>query len=215
MEIKKIKTHFIEQEDNLEDIVSKYVLPKAKKGDIIVICEKIISIIQGRVVEKKDVKLGFWAKFLSRFAKKTPAGFSVGNPYKMQLAINIAGLLRILLASFFGGIGKLIGLPGTFYRVAGHNISRIDGFFGETFAQYANIGILPCENAENICRQLKNKFGFDFVIADVNDLGLNIIGSTYKDMEFLKKALKDNPATQSADQTPIVLLETRLLSLKE
>ena len=54
---------------------------------------------------------------------------------------------------------------------------------------------------------LKSKFGFDFVIADVNDLGLNIIGTTYKDRDFLKQALKDNPATQSNQQTPIIILK--------
>jgi len=201
-----IKTHFITASDKLDDIVSKYVLPKAKKGDIVVLSEKIVSIIQDRVVAKKDIKLGFWAKFLSGFAKKTPTGFSVGNPYKMQLAINLAGLPRILLASFLGGMGKLIGLPGTFYKVAGHDINRIDGFYGEAFREYAEIGILACENADKVCLNLKKKFGFDFVIADVNDLGLNIIGTTYLDKKFLREVLKDNPATQSEAQTPIVII---------
>jgi len=52
-----------------------------------------------------------WENTVSKFAKKTPAGFSVGNPHKMQVAINLAGLPRILLASFLGGIvlGKILG----------------------------------------------------------------------------------------------------------
>jgi len=207
MEIKKIKTHFINSSDNLENIILQYVVPEAKKEDIVVLCEKIVSIIQNRVVWKKDVKLTFWSRFFSKFATKTPAGFSVGNPYKMQLAIDLAGLPRILLASFLGALAKFVGIRGIFYRVVGHNISRIDGFYGETFFQYADIGILPCKNADKICWELKNKFGFDFVVADVNDLGLNIIGTTYMDKEFLKKALKSNPATQSNAQTPIVIFK--------
>lgn len=204
-----VKTHFITVSDKLEEVVFKYALPLVKKNDIIVLCEKIVSITQGRVIYKKDIRLGFWAKFLSKFAKKTPSGFSVGNPYKMQAAINLAGLPRILFASFVGGIGKLISWPGLFYIVAGHAISRIDGFYGETFLQYADIGILGCIKGDEICRGLKNKFGFFFVIADVNDLGANILGlsSDLKGKEkFILELLKDNPATQSNQQTPIVIL---------
>ena len=193
----------------LEDIVSKYVMPVSRERDIVVLCEKIVSITQGRVVFKKDVKLGWWAKNLSKFAKKTPAGFSVGNPYKMQVAINLAGLPRILFASFMGGIGKLIRYPGLFYIVAGHGISRIDGFYGETFPQYSSMGILGCEKGDEVCENLKNRFGFSFVIADVNDLGRNILGMSYdiKDKEkFILEELKGNPATQSDQKTPIVIL---------
>lgn len=209
MQIKTIKTHFISTSDKIEDVVSKYVLPIAQKGDIVVLCEKIVSIMQNRVVYKKDVKLSFWAKFLSRFAIKTPAGFSVGNPLKMQVAIDLAGLPRILFASFVAGIGKIFGIKGLFYRIAGHAISRIDGFYGETFPQYADIGVLGCINGNETCESLKNKFGFSFVIADANDLGANILGISFdlkgKEKQLLE-VLKTNPATQSNQQTPIVIL---------
>jgi len=208
--ISKVKTHFIKSSDKIEDIISQYVLPVTGKGDIVVLCEKIVSIIQNRIVYKKDVKLSSAAKFLSKFAKKTPAGFSVGNPYKMQVAIDLAGLPRILLASFLGGIGKLIGFPGSFYRIAGHGISRIDGFYGEAFKEYNEMGILACENGDKVCQDLKDKFGLSFVIADVNDLGRNIVGrsSELKGKEkIILEALKGNPAGQSNQQTPIIILK--------
>jgi len=208
-----IKTHFITTSDKLEEVVATYAIPPAKPKDIFVLCEKIVSITQGRVVYKKDVKLGFWAKFLSKFAKKTPSGFSVGNPFKMQVAINLAGLPRILLASFMGGIGKLIGFPGLFYITAGHAISRIDGFYGETFKEYSDLGILGCINGDKACNDLKNKFGYSFVVADVNDLGGNILGVSSdlkgKEKEMLEQ-LKENPATQSAAQTPIIILRIKI-----
>ena len=204
-----IKTHFITVSDNLNSVISKYVLPIAEKNDIIVLCEKIVSIIQNRVVYKRDVKLGFWAKFLSKFVKKTPYGFSVSNPLKMQVAINLAGLPRILLACFCGSIAKIFGISGTFYRVAGHQISRIDGFYGEAFPQYADMGILGSKDSDRVCEELRNKFGFSFVVADVNDLGRNIIGRSddlkEKD-ELILEALKDNPAGQSNERTPIIII---------
>ncbi len=204
-----IKTHFITTSDNLDSIISKYVLPIAEKNDIIVLCEKIVSIIQNRVVYKKDVKVGFWAKFLSRFAKKTPYGFSVGNPLKMQVAINLTGLPRILFACFCSGVAKIFGISGTFYRIAGHQVSQIDGFYGEAFSQYAEMGILGSKDSDKVCEELKNKFGFSFAIADVNDLGRNIIGISNdlkERKEEILEALKDNPAGQSNQQTPIIIL---------
>ncbi len=204
-----IKTHFITISDNLNSIISKYVLPVAEKNDIIVLCEKIVSIIQNRVVYKRDVKLGFWAKFLSKFAQKTPYGFSVGNPLKMQVAINLAGLPRILLACFCSGIAKIFGISGTFYKVADHQISQIDGFYGEAFSQYAEMGILGSKDSDKVCEELRNNFSFSFVIADVNDLGRNIIGRSQDLKEkdkIILEALKDNPAGQSNQQTPIIIL---------
>ncbi len=207
-----IKTHFITVSDNLNSIISKYVLPVVEKDDIIVLCEKIVSIIQNRVVYKRDIKLGFWAKFLSKFAKKTPYGFSVGNPLKMQVAINLAGLPRILLACFCSIVAKIFGISGTFYRVAGHQISQIDGFYGEAFLQYAEMGILGSKDSDKVCEELRNKFGFSFVIADVNDLGRNIIGRSQDLKEkdkIILESLKGNPAGQSNQQTPIIILRNK------
>jgi len=207
-----IRTSFITVSDNLNSIISKYILPVAEKNDIIVLCEKIVSIIQNRVVYKRDIKLGFWAKFLSKFAKKTPYGFSVGNPLKMQVAINLAGLPRILFACFCSGIAKIFGISGTFYRIAGHQISQIDGFYGEAFPQYAEMGILGSKDSDKVCEELRNKFGFSFVIADVNDLGRNIIGRSEDLKEkdkIILEALKDNPAGQSDQQTPIIIIRKK------
>lgn len=204
-----IKTHFIGIEDNFESVVEKYVLPVAKDKDIVILCQKIVSIIQKRIVYKKDVKVSFWAKFLSKFVKKTPYGFSVGNPLKMQVAIDLAGLPRIFLAGFCSIICKLFGISGVFYRVAGKQISEIDGFYGEAYPQYSDMGILGPKDCDILCDKLKNKFGFSFAVADVNDLGGNILGVS-KDLKskekLLLQILKDNPAGQSNEQTPIIII---------
>lgn len=207
-----IKTHFIKSSDKLENIIEKYILPFAKKSDVIILGQKIISILQGRIVYRKDLKVGFWAKFLSKFAKKTPYGFSVGNPLKMQLAINLAGLPRILLAGFLSLISKIFGRAGVFYRVAGHQINQLDGFYGEAFPEYAKMGIFGSKNCDTLCQQLKDKYGFSFAIADVNDLGGNILGKStdLKGKEkLLLEILKDNPAGQSNQQTPIIILRKK------
>ena len=212
-----IKTHFIETSDKLEKIIEKYVLlpannlaeQTARKDLIIVLAQKIVSIVQNRIIYKKDVKIGFWARFLAKFVKKTPYGFSVGNPFKMQVAINLAGLPRILFACFCSGVCKIFRVYGIFYRVAGNQISEIDGFYGEAFPQYAEIGILGPKDCNLLCEKLKYKYNFSFAVADINDLGGNILGKS-KDLEnkekLLLEILKDNPAGQGNDQTPIIII---------
>ncbi|MBU3942681.1 F420-0--gamma-glutamyl ligase [Patescibacteria group bacterium] len=210
-ERKLIKTHFIETTDKLDEVISKYVLPIVHGANIVVFCEKIIAIMQGRIVYRKDIKVGFWANFLSKFATKTPSGFSVGNPLKMQLAIDLAGLPKILLASFIGGLGKIIGIKGWFYILAGNQISQIDGFYGEAFPQYAEMGILGPKDADDVCNDLKKRYGFSCAIVDVNDLGRELLGIS-DDIKAIGKEvldnLKDNPAGQGAELTPIIILKS-------
>jgi len=204
-----VKTHFIGTTDSFEDIIKKYVLPVTEKGDIIALGQKIVSILQKRVIYKKDVKVGFWARFLSKFAKKTPYGFSVGNPLKMQVAIDMAGLPRIFWAGICSMFAKLFGVSGTFYRMAGNQINELDGFYGKFYPQYADMGILGPIECDLLCDKLKEKFGFSFFVSDVNDLGGNILGRSedLKGKESLMvKILKDNPAGQSNEQTPIIII---------
>ena len=207
-----VKTHFITSNDNLENIIEKYVLlRKPEKSDIVVLCQKIVSITQGKIISRKDVKLGFWAKFLSKFVKKTPYGFSVGNPMKMQVAINLAGLPRILFACVCAMLGKILGIKGVFYKAAGHQISQIDGFYGEAFPEYNDMAMLGFSEkfGNNLCNTLKEKYNLSFAIADINDIGGNIIGTSadIKDKaKLILELLKDNPAGQSNQQTPIIIL---------
>lgn len=204
-----VRTHFILPKDNIDEIIEKYILSDVKTSDNVVFSQKIISILENRIIYRKDVKVGFWANFLSKFVKKTPYGFSVGNPLKMQVAIDMAGLPRIIFSGIIGFIGKLIGLPGTFYKLAGHQINQLDGFYGVSFPQYADMGILGFKNCDDFCNKLRDKYGFSVIVADINDLGGNILGRGSdlkgKDKLFLK-ILKDNPGGQSNEQTPILIL---------
>ncbi len=204
-----VKTHFVRPGENIDNIIEKYIIGNIKETDIVSFSQKIVSLVQNKVIYKKDLKVGFWAKFLSKFVTKTPYGFSVGNPLKMQVAINMAGLPRIFLAGFLSILGKLIGKRGVFYKVAGHQVNELDGFYGEAFKEYLEMGILGPENCNEWCDRIKGKYGFENIIADVNDLGGNILGtsSNLKGKEFLMlEILKDNPSGQGEQQTPIIIL---------
>lgn len=95
-----IKTKFVTTNDNYIDVIREYVSGIYEKGDIISISEKIISICQNRIIRREDIKIGIWAKFLSKFAcQENRGGYGVGMSINMQYAINKAGLLRVIFAS--------------------------------------------------------------------------------------------------------------------
>ena len=204
-----VKTHFIIRQDNLDDIIKKYVLPMARSSDIVMFGQKIVAIMQGRIVYKKDIRLSFWAKYLSKFATKNPAGPAVGDPYKMQVAINIAGLPRILFAGAMGAVAKLFGIAGIFYRIAGNQVNQIDGFCNDAFTDYLEMGVLGLKNCAKLCDEIKGKYNFSAIVVDINDIGGNILGvsSDLKRKEkLLLQILKDNPLGQKSQSTPIGII---------
>ena len=205
-----VQTHFVKRGESYIDLISKYVSPIAKPGDILSISEKVISMCQNNVVEKSDVKVGFWARTLSRFASSNNRGVAMDEPYKLQLAIKLAGLPRILVASFCSAVTKLFGKKGVFYKIAGHGIDGIDGFYlGSSFPEYHNIALLNPIDPNGVCREIEEKTGTHCVLVDANDFSIEIFGrspSLRLSDEDVLVILKDNPAGQSDELTPLILL---------
>lgn len=206
-----IKTHFVNRGESYIDLISRYVTPIYSQDDILFISEKVVSLCQNNVVEKKNVKLGFWAKFLSKFASVSSRGSGMDEPYRLQLAINVAGLPRILLACFCSAITKLLGKRGVFYTVAGNGIREMDGFERVTaFDLYREIAILAPLQPNEVCNEIYEKCNVNAVIVDVNDVGVNILGCSDNLKNFktaeLVSFIKDNPAGQDDELTPFVLV---------
>lgn len=206
-----IQTHFIERGESYIELIEQYVLPLHRESDILSISEKVISMCQNNVVEKRDVKLGFWAKNLSRFASSNNHGIAMDEPYKLQLAINIAGLPRILLASVCSAVTKLFGKKGVFYKIAGHGIDGIDGFYmGSSFDVYHDIALLNPREPKKVCNEICDKLNVKCMIVDANDLSVELFGKSdsLKDVnnEHLINIIRDNPAGQSDELTPFIIL---------
>lgn len=207
-----IKTRFVKQGESYIDIFKEYVSPIYKEGDIVSSSEKIIALCQNRVVKREDVKIGFWAKFLSKFASKTEAGVGVGETIKMQYAIDTVGLLRVLWASFASAVTKLFGRRGVFYKIVGEEVSGLDGFYDHVWKEYGDIGIQIPENPSGVCNEIKEKLGMSCMIVDANDLGQEVLGYS-SDIQLsekeLKELIKDNPSGQGKELTPIILIRKK------
>lgn len=210
-----IKTHFIKLKENYIDIINQYVKPIYKEGDKISISEKMIALCQNRVVYKEDLKVGFWAKFLSKFASKSTAGQGVNNTLKMAYCIKKAGLLKTIYASVCSGFGKLFGKKGVFYKIVGQEVAGLDGFYSKVFEEYGNYGIENPDKPFDVCAEIEEKTGIPCMIVDANDLGQELLGYSSKMQEELTEEemlgiIKDNPAGQGKELTPIILIRKKI-----
>ncbi len=208
-----IKTRFVKQGEDYIDIFKEYVSPIYKEGDIISSSEKIIALCQNKVIKREEIKIGFWAKLLSKFASHPKSkGIGVGESIKMQYAINKAGLLKVLFASVCSCITKIIGIKGIFYKIVGEQVSGLDGFYGAVWKEYEDIGIELPSNSNQVCNEIKQKLGISTMIVDANDLGREILGKSV-DIELnddeLKEIIKDNPAGQGRELTPLILIRRK------
>ena len=207
-----VKTKFITNKDNYINIIEEYISSIYQNGDIISISEKIISICQNRIIRRDDIKIGLVAKFLSKFATHPETGIGVGESIKMQYAINKVGIIKVLIASIISFITKLFGIKGIFYRIVGQEVSGLDGFYGHVWSEYEDIGIeLPLEPSK-VCNEIKEKLGISSMIVDSNDLGQEILGKSddiVLSNNELKEIIRDNPAGQGKQQTPIILIRKK------
>lgn len=204
-----IQTHFVSLGEDYIELVRRYVVPLYQDGDILSISEKVISLCQKRIVTEEECKPGFWARFLSRFALRTEAGAGMNVPEKLQFAINLCGLPRVLWAALRSGIDKLRGVRGTFYRITGPEVAGLDGFYGHINPEYEHIGIRLPENPAAVCDEIYAATGVAAMIVDANDFERDILGHAsciaLSDDE-LAALIKDNPAGQERQRTPFILI---------
>lgn len=207
-----IKTRFVEQGESYIDLFKEYVSPIYEEGDIISSSEKIIALCQNRIVKREDIKIGFWAKLLSKFASHPDTGVGVGETIKMQYAIDTVGLFKVLWASIASAITKLFGKRGVFYEIVGQEVSGLDGFYDHVWKEYGDIGIKLPENPSGVCNEIKEKLGISCMIVDANDLGQEILGYSEDitlSKEELKDLIKDNPSGQVKELTPLILIRKK------
>ena len=204
-----IRTHLITIEDDIVDVVMKYAPPETlEPGDIVFITEKAVGCTQGRAIKLSDIHPRPLARFLSNHVTKTPAGIGLGMPETMEMALQEVGTPRILLAAAAGALGKLLGRRGWFYVVAGRKAASIDGPCSYTIPPYNEYVSLAPAEPDEVARRIADAIGHPVAIADLNDLGGEILGTSdpKMDRELLVRILKDNPLGQEGQQTPMGII---------
>jgi hypothetical protein len=199
-----VKTHLLTNSDNLVEVVKRYVLPHAKPGDIVAIGETPVAIIQGRWRDPGFVKPGFVAKRLCYFFLPTS---SLATACGLQSLVDVVGPVRVFLAFVGGAIARVFGYRGAFYQLAGEQARLIDDVTG-TLPPYDQFIVLGPENPQEVVDQIKRETGVSAAIVDVNDLkAVKILAATSDiSSDFLVAALRNNPAGNGNEQTPVVLI---------
>lgn len=227
-----LRTELFSREDDLDSLVlerieqffatlqadPEQVGATTDKPWYLFISEKIVAITQGRSYFLWDIEVGRPARVLSKYVTRTPAGIGLGSPFTMQLAIQEAGLPRVLFASAGGAVGKLIGRRGMFYELVGNDIRAIDGPT-EYSAYPSNVSAKlapkdPDDVAARLSAQIRDRVPEPYkstfagtIVMDANDIGRNVLGADVpKPWTRFEEMFADNPLGQKSEQTPMAIV---------
>jgi hypothetical protein len=203
-----VRTRIVTDRDDILNLADEYTAAVRRPGDIFTISEKVVAISQGRAHHIREIRVGFWAGLLWRFVRKVPYGIGLRSPYSMQCAVDEVGAPRILIAALVGGLTRLFGRRGDFYRIAGKQAAMIDAAHTAGVKQYYEHVIKGPKDPELVAQRLSVRLGLPAAIVDVNDIGGSWVvgGSPGLDVRLVEEALRDNPAGQGDACTPIILL---------
>ncbi len=205
-----IQTHFVAVGESQKELVERYATPLFQEGDILNFGAKVMCMCVKSVRTRQEVKPGFWANALWRFAGINHTGVGMHEPYKLQLVIDLCGLPRVLLAAGLSAVTKLFGVHGVFYRVCGKGVGGIDGFYTRSsFEIYHELALINPENADELCEELSKEVNMPVVLMDANDIQRDQLGKSSNmplTDEQLQDALVDNPSGQGDELTPLILI---------
>ena len=154
-----IRTHVITDQDNIFDVVEKYVTPSLQPGDIIFITEKAVACTQRRAIPIDQIHPRPLARFLSKFVLKTPYGIGLAMPETMEMALQECGTIRILFAAAVSAVGKLFGIRGWFYNIAGYKARSIDGPCSFTLPPYNHYVVLGPDRPDEVAAEISRRIG--------------------------------------------------------
>ena len=199
-----IKTDLLGSFDNPLETVMNYCKDVTKKNDILTIGETPLAIMQGRYVAPQNLEYNIFSKILCYFFHPTS---SLATACGMQLLIDKIGVTRITFSLILGFLFKSIGVKGIFYRLTGFQSSLIDDISGTVIPYDKSIVMGPIMT-KLFCDKLSKQLEVEVAVVDVNDLGgVKILASSNKSVKnILKDILKVNPAGNSDEKTPIVLI---------
>ena len=199
-----VKTDLLGSFDNPIETVMDYCKNVTREKDILTIGETPLAIMQGRYIAPENLEFSIFSKILCYFFHPTS---SLATACGMQLLIDKIGVTRITLSLILGFLFKCIGIKGIFYRLTGFESSLIDDISG-TVVPYDKSIVMGPINTKLFCDKLSKQLEVEVAVVDVNDLGgVKILASSNNSINnILKEILKVNPAGNSDEKTPIVLI---------
>ena len=202
-----IRTRLVVRGDDLATLAAEATAGIAREGDVLAISETALAIAQGRFVGAEYIRPSRLAYALAR---RAGAMSTVCQPESMQLVIDKAGAPRVLAAVVAHALGLARGKRGVFYEKLGDAIATIDGYTG-TLPPYQQAIVLGPEDPDAFATACAQKTGTGCAVVDANDLApAKVLGaSPGVSRAAVADALRENPAGNADQQTPIVILKWR------
>jgi hypothetical protein len=204
-----VHTHLVHIKEPLEPLLDEHVRPLLQEGDWVAMSEKVVAISEGRVVHYSVVRPGPLAKLIVKGTRKYDNDVAFSDPRKMQVAIMQTGSARAAFAMVVGGITRLFGRHGDFWRIAGHRIAEIDGFNPDTVKPFDEFAMLGPANPDKACAAYARFLGHPVVIIDGNNINVEVLGMSPDvtvDRATARLVLLDNPMGQGDELTPFVIV---------
>ena len=199
-----IKTPYITLRSDLAALIDEATAGVRAPGDVIALAESPAAAAQGRVLPLELITPGRLAAFLSGYVGEIGP---LHSPPGMQGAVLEAGRARVVLGAAAGAAGKLAGRRGWFYRVAGRATAMIDDVAAALPPNDHHLVLGP-RDPDGLASGLSAALGCPVAIVDANHLsGAWVVGaSAGVDREWLTEVLRDNPAGNEDEQTPVVIV---------
>lgn len=211
-----VKTGMITEKDDLFELLEKHVKPFLMSGDMIFVSEKVVALLQGRIIPIVDIKPSWFARLLARNVKSnygTPQfkGFGHSTPMGMQLLIEQAGYPRVFLATAVSAVTRPLGIKGLFYFIVGKLAKSVDCPMSFTMQPYNRYAKLAPLDPDGVTRKIKEKFGHEAVIVDANYRGIFSLGKSDRKIseKFIYDVLRDNPLGQAEEFTPFCIIRKK------
>ena len=208
MEVKivPITTRILTPKDDIVDVIEKYTKDQITENDVITVAESVVAITQGNIVRPDEMEITYLARFCCRFI---PDYGSLATPHGMQALMRKEGDWRVAFALFAGFLGKVVGMPGLFYKWGGRQAALIDDVTGD-MPPFDKTVVYGPEEPDKVVAAIKNRLGcFGAMIADVNDLKRSrIVGATEgMNAQLASNLLIDNPFGNASEKRPICILK--------
>ena len=203
-----VRTRMIDFGEDIHSLVKEYLPGVYQPGDWLALSEKVVSVGQNNARHISTVKIGWLARLIVKGVKKYPNDIAWEHPAKMQVAVDMAGTPRMLVALVIGGITRLFGIHGVFWRIAGR-VAEIDGFNPRAMYPYTEYAILPPIDPDGVAQRIEDDLGMPAAIIDGNNIDVKIISTSRGlpvDEKQARLILLDNPMGQDEELMPIILV---------
>ncbi len=202
-----VRTRLVRRGDDLIGLVATCVRGIAYPGDVVTLSETALAIAQGEFVAAEHIRPSKLAYVLCRCAGPMA---TISQPESLQLVIERAGRWRVVGATVLQLLGRAVGRRGVFYELLGDAIAAFDGYTG-TMPPYERAIVFAPREPDTFAAAFRDRTGIACAVVDANDLGIaKVLGlSAGVHKANVEHALLGNPAGNSDEQTPVVVLKWR------